>query len=519
MKLKHLIQSQLPEFVTTDYPKLVRFMQAYYEWLETQLVDVVDVVDVDTTPDAFVQEFKNYLASNIPSTASVDPKLLVKHASDLYVSKGSEKSFEALFRILFNKPVSVQYPSHQIFKTSDGRWYQEFSLFVNVTYGNIDDLIGRTITIRTSNGDVRLNPIGYKSVEVNGLLSTSVFELMINKNEYRTNIAPGNLVIFDSFRGTIGTTTSSIKVAQGGKGFIAGETYTIKAPSDTPSIIKINTVDDNGSITRASIIKFGVGYAGDFTFTLVSNKYARNTKGTTSVIGGNVQLADSVGFGDEGVINSSDYNVDTLTPLSPAIDPTYAGVVLSTFINSGSTSTVDVGVVAALQITVSAVAKYPGYYLSNNGFLSDAIYLQGNYYQQFSYVLQVEETIDKYRDVVKSLLHPAGMAMFGEYAIKRSYDLSADVVASVGIILTKYANLFSEMFNDTVSIDEVAGSRIIEFTKKLTDIVTTYESTQLELYKYLLDGVVATDSGLIIVNPYFLEDYCSMSYVGTAINF
>ena len=40
------------------------------------------------------------------------------------------------------------------------------------------------------------------------------------------------------------------------------------------------------------------------------------------------------------------------------------------------------------------------------------------YYQTHSYVIKVGESINKYRSVVKDLLHPAGHIFFGEVAVK-----------------------------------------------------------------------------------------------------
>lgn len=59
-----------------------------------------------------------------------------------------------------------------------------------------------------------------------------------------------------------------------------------------------------------------------------------------------------------------------------------------------------------------------GRYLNNNGFLSDTKYIQDSYYyQDFSYVIKTSQTIERWRDIVKKLLHPAGFAFFGQINI------------------------------------------------------------------------------------------------------
>lgn len=48
------------------------------------------------------------------------------------------------------------------------------------------------------------------------------------------------------------------------------------------------------------------------------------------------------------------------------------------------------------------------------------------YYQTHSYVIKVGESINKYRSVVKDLLHPAGHVFFGEVAIKQTVDTTVE---------------------------------------------------------------------------------------------
>ena len=65
---------------------------------------------------------------------------------------------------------------------------------------------------------------------------------------------------------------------------------------------------------------------------------------------------------------------------------------------------------------VSGVITLPGRYTDTKGFISWNNKLQdNNFYQEYSYVLRITETINKYRDVVKRVLHPAGTKMFGEF--------------------------------------------------------------------------------------------------------
>ena len=56
-----------------------------------------------------------------------------------------------------------------------------------------------------------------------------------------------------------------------------------------------------------------------------------------------------------------------------------------------------------------------GYFDGNYGLLSGTNKMQDNlYYQDFSYVIKTNTDVETYRDKILELVHPAGMAMFGE---------------------------------------------------------------------------------------------------------
>ena len=61
-----------------------------------------------------------------------------------------------------------------------------------------------------------------------------------------------------------------------------------------------------------------------------------------------------------------------------------------------------------------------GGYLNADGFVSESSkkIQDSRFYQDFSYVVQVGQSIDQYKDAVKKLLHPIGLALFGEVQIQ-----------------------------------------------------------------------------------------------------
>jgi hypothetical protein len=73
------------------------------------------------------------------------------------------------------------------------------------------------------------------------------------------------------------------------------------------------------------------------------------------------------------------------------------------------------GTAQAVASLIQGVFTYPGRYLNDDGHLSSYNFLQDrDYYQNFSYVVRVKESLAKYQKAVFDLTHPAGMKLFGE---------------------------------------------------------------------------------------------------------
>ena len=134
-KISHFIPDQLPDFVQSDHQTFVKFLEAYFEWLELpdNPVNVsrqhLDNIDIDKTVDQFIEFFRNKYLVDIPQDVLADKALLAKNIRDFYSARGSEKSYELLFRILFNDEIDFYYPKTDLLRPSDGKWVEEFLLF------------------------------------------------------------------------------------------------------------------------------------------------------------------------------------------------------------------------------------------------------------------------------------------------------------------------------------------------------------------------------------------------------
>ena len=133
LKTSILVAQQVPEYISDEYPLFISFLEAYYEFMEEaqgiQKNDVLTlsknmryVSDVDASIGAFEKSFFNNFASLIPRDVEVNKETLIKNVLPLYISRGNEKSFKLLFRLLFNDEVDVILPKNNVLRISDGKW-------------------------------------------------------------------------------------------------------------------------------------------------------------------------------------------------------------------------------------------------------------------------------------------------------------------------------------------------------------------------------------------------------------
>ena len=75
--LSSAISEQVPGFLRVDHPVFVSFLEAYYEYLESDNPKTVtsfeDIKDVDKSLDIFIQNFKNEFLKDFPESLVVDP--------------------------------------------------------------------------------------------------------------------------------------------------------------------------------------------------------------------------------------------------------------------------------------------------------------------------------------------------------------------------------------------------------------------------------------------------------------
>ena len=430
VSLKSVVSKQIPEFIRSDYPLFVEFIEAYYEFLNVksftsgtqtysggyQQRNLEELRDLDTTLDEFIQYFKNELDIFGDNYEFIDRAFFLRKAKQVFTAKGTEASYKLLFKLLYNKPAEIAYPWDQVLKASDGKWQQEMSIFVDIATGNAFNLVGNRINLNGTNLAIK---VFVTRVE---LYSGTIYQLFIDKSYYGT-IQTGYTISDGGITGTIVPTTVQYEILNKGIGFRIGTFFESTTISDGQTItqkLKVTSVDANGGITGLATIQFGAGYALDFY----------STKNTSDVISDSSLTIDKDSTRQFSIPNDTliDKYVDYGYLISPIYsdldytDKTYSGVLLNQWYQETDAGLNEIADFAIIKFTIGAVAKYQGQFINNDGFLDDEMYIQDSrYYQKYSYVITINESLTKYKSLIKSYIHPAGTAIFSNYQIQNTF--------------------------------------------------------------------------------------------------
>lgn len=149
----------------------------------------------------------------------------------------------------------------------------------------------------------------------------------------------------------------------------------------------------------------------------------------------------------------------------------------TTFTTAGSNS-------ATFDLGVSAVATYAGRWINSDGFLSSDKKLQDNYYyQQYSYVLRSGLSLSTYENIIKDIIHPAGLKMFGEIYYTNLLRMPTSLS---GVITSVYDPALGNIAIDLDGETIVSEIQSIDADFDLAD--SSYESELM-----LIDDIVLGD--------------------------
>ena len=299
------IENQFPSFYQEEGPQFIAFAKAYFEWMEnsgsyltangaTTLTPYIDSAanvsytsnstnkaigpgplyqarklptyrDIDTTVDEFILQFKEKYLKNIQFDTATNKELLIKNSLDLYRSKGTERSIDLFFKLVYGTSAEVRYPADNILRVSDGVWERPEYLEITHSRFNIDyvgkQVIGaisgakafveKFIRRRTSAGYVDLLYISGRQGEFN---NGELIGLNINSNP-----------AFDrSKRAKLIGSVKRVILQDRGRAFRVGDIVTFASTTNGQGgLARVESVSEATGIVDFIFIDGGYGYTLD----------------------------------------------------------------------------------------------------------------------------------------------------------------------------------------------------------------------------------------------------------------
>jgi len=127
-RISTLVNSQLPEFIRSDYPVFVEFLEKYYEFLEQPGNPTYEIKtfsnnhNIDLTRESLLKYFREKILPSFPEESELSTERIIKASRDFYAKKGTSDSFKFLFHVLYDKDIEIFFPKLRILRASDGKW-------------------------------------------------------------------------------------------------------------------------------------------------------------------------------------------------------------------------------------------------------------------------------------------------------------------------------------------------------------------------------------------------------------
>jgi hypothetical protein len=351
-KVSPFIAQQFPQFYRESGPNFIAFVKAYYEWLESdggtvlRSRSLLDYMDIDSTEQEFIEHFKRTYIDSIPRDIAADNRLLVKHILDLYRSKGSKRSYELLFRLLFNEGIELYIPGDYLLRPSDGNWIRQ--RYIEITSNpRLSETIGKTITTVGSTATAVVETVSRKIVG-NRAVNIVYISSVRGTFKYGDRIVCNGVIDEASAPVVIGSLTA-IPIENGGAGFRVGDLLDVNGLGAEGRARVAAARDENGRV-QFTLIDGGSGFSLNATVTVATtiNLEIENPTGTftvnTSVSDTTTSANGTVVFANSSLLTLINFSSNlTFTEGNMVSDGSSNAVITSVFGGGGSGASFQVG--------------------------------------------------------------------------------------------------------------------------------------------------------------------------------
>lgn len=342
-RISNLIEGQVPFFVRNDHQTFVKFLEAYYEYLEQEdktvhfAKNLQQYQDIDQTVDIFSEKLYDLFLKLFPDDMLADKNLILKNVKDFYRSRGTEKSIRFLLNVLYNiDDIDFYYPKDDVLRASDGKWFVEKSLKIQDVFldGVADDSIdaaeffeGTRIRGNTSNAFATV-----EKVDTYFQFGTLVKELKLTAQQDEFDDSE---IIFTTFEDENGVRTLkanvfsgeivSVSIENAGSGYIIGDEAVVESDTGTGAIVRVTDVTV-GNISSIQVVNGGAGFQVS-DYLLISGG------------GGSGANAEVLSVVSDGSIHPNSYNIAYST-ISLEANTTIGNTVYSNLSSSNANTTI-----------------------------------------------------------------------------------------------------------------------------------------------------------------------------------
>ena len=258
-----LIQSQFPSFYNEEGEMFIAFVKAYYEWLEENgntlyhSRRLLEYSDVDRTLDTFIKQFKEQYLKNIVFTTDSNKQLFIKHALEFYKSKGSQRSIDLFFRLVYGIPAEVYVPADDIFRLSASEYTTPYYIEVTRHPDNIN-FVGSQITGALSGATAFVEKLIRKKINSQNI---DVFFISNINKDFQVHEPISYSNNFSDSPRIIGS-LSRFEVIVGGSGFAVGDIVDIDSTiTGAQAKGRVTEVDNVTGVVEFALVDGGWGFS------------------------------------------------------------------------------------------------------------------------------------------------------------------------------------------------------------------------------------------------------------------
>jgi len=281
-----------------------------------------------------------------------------------------------------------------------------------------------------------------------------------------------------------------MEIVDGGLNYVVGDELVFTNPYGSYGVgakANVSAVAANGMITEVKFRQMPghmIGGSGYEQSTLPAI-----TVSTSTGNGANIVARSIIGDGETLVASAATFGkILSLRLLSGGVGYTTEPTLDFDSVASGS------GAQASLSI-VSGAYTFPGRFLNDDGFISSFNFLQDrDYYQNFSYVIKIDESTRKYSKAIRDLVHPAGTKMFGDYLLTdfNDIDIASNATSTIPnnkLLLTNYRVILDDVtltgtYNVNTFTTEYAPKVIEASYNVRSDIASSYSTQNSSIIVY-----------------------------------